>query len=103
MELQRLIDRGAVSGRLHATEDAEPKLEAHHRARVNSEQPVGVAAEAALREVLVEAVRQLEGAAVARQDKGSRHVDQTIIRFRQPQHRIVRRLDSGGAAAAGSS
>jgi len=58
-------------------------------AGVESEQPIGMAAEAAARQVLVEAVRQLEAGAITGQNERGRHVDQPIVRLRQPQQGIV--------------
>ena len=74
VELEGFVDRGAIGGSLQMPRDVKPKLEANCRALIEPEQIARIRAEAALPEIAVEPVRQLEARSVEREPQRGRKV-----------------------------
>src|SRR6185503_1538652 len=83
-ELKRLAVVGARGDRLQVPHDAEAVLELNRRALIEAEQVAELLVERRAPQVLVEAVRQVEVAAEARQRQRRRQVDDGEIGFERP-------------------
>ena len=89
VELEGLVDGGAVSDRLHVPHDPEAVLEADDGALIETEKIAGVIAEAAVPQIAVEPVGELKARAEPRQPQGGRQGNHAEIRFGELQRTIV--------------
>ncbi len=99
VELERLVNGGAIDGGLNVRNDAEPVLESDHGALIETKQVAGVLAETAAAQVAVEPVRQLKVSFVQREPQRRGERDDAEVRLREHERGVVvfgsRRLGGG--------
>src|SRR5678815_1489445 len=86
VELKGLVDRRAIDRGLQMTRDPEPVLEADRGALIEPEQIARIVGEAALPQVAVEPVGQLEVRSMNREPQRGRQIENAEVRLRE--HRV---------------
>ena len=89
VELESLINRGAVHGGLQMPPDPEPVLEANDRSLIEAEEITGLMTEAAVPEIAVEPMGELKVRSAPWKSQRGRQGNEAKIRFGQLQRTVI--------------